>query len=106
MTGKSTVFHILKRESHTSIIVGENNASENWGGGALIWASLEVTSCSVKNESVEGTKVRNDCGVSDWVRRISAKWLRVVGTKMERATGIEEASDSENGDGSGEDSES
>ena len=30
----------------------------------MIFASLEATS-SVKNEAVEGTKVRNDCGVSD-----------------------------------------
>ena len=67
----------------------------------MIIASLEAI-CSVKNKSVEGTKVRNNCGVSDWVRPIGAGWLGVVGTKMERATGFEEASESDNGSGSGE----
>ena len=57
----------------------ENNAYKNWDGGGTIWASLEAT-CSVTNEAVEGTKVRNDCRVSDWVRPIGSGWLGVVGT--------------------------
>ena len=76
----------------------ENNVFENWGGGGMIWESLEAT-CSVTNEAVEGTKVRNDCGVSDWVRPIWAWWQGVN-------LGFEEPSDSENGGGSGEASDS
>ena len=84
----------------------ENIASENGIGGVNIWASAEAT-YSVNNEVIEGTKVRNDCGVSNWVRPIDAKWLRVIQTKkMERATGIEEASDSESASGSKELSDS
>ena len=53
----------------------------------MIWALLEAT-CSVTNEAVEGTKVRNDCEVSDWVWPICAGWQGVVGTKMDRATAL------------------
>ena len=81
----------ISTESQCSAKICENNASKNWGFRVM-----------VKNELVEGTKGWNDCGFSDWVRPIGAGWLGVAGTKMERATGSGEASDSESDSGSKE----
>ena len=68
----------------------------------MIWASLLVEKPPLvsKMKRSNGAKVRSEC--SDWVRPIGVGWLGVLDTKMERATGIEEASDSESGSGSEE----